>query len=378
MAYQTFYVITDWQNLPSQKTALNRTNLLHLENGVKEADIRIVQLDASKLSMDIANTLVKSVNIDTKTGVITVTKLNGAIETYDLDIERVVTNFDVTDEGVIILTLADGTEKSVDIAKFINTFKSSATIAFSMTDREVTARIIDGSVTMDKLDPTIQSEFRQYMIEAQNARDAALQYQKFAKRYTIGDSEFEGSETDNAKYYYEGTKQAAETTVTNAAAAARDAETATSQAAIATSKATNAAASANSAAADAQTASEKAYTATSQATLASQKAQEAASSERTATTKAADALDSANDAKRYAVGGVVAEDAQDNAKYYYEQSQILKNQIDAAASLVVPQFFIDLETGALMSDKKAQGMRFWLEDGAFYGEVGSEEMEVTA
>ena len=378
MAYQTFYVITDWQNLPSQKTALNRTNLLHLENGVKEADIRIVQLDASKLSMDIANTLVKSVNIDTKTGVITVTKLNGAIETYDLDIERVVTNFDVTDEGVIILTLADGTEKSVDIAKFINTFKSSATIAFSMTDREVTARIIDGSVTMDKLDPTIQSEFRQYMIEAQNARDAALQYQKFAKRYTIGDSEFEGSETDNAKYYYEGTKQAAETTVTNAAAAARDAETATSQAAIATSKATNAAASANSAAADAQTASEKASTATSQATLASQKAQEAANSEQTATTKATDALGSANDAKRYAVGGVVAEDAQDNAKYYYEQSQILKNQIDAAASLVVPQFFIDLETGALMSDKKAQGMRFWLEDGAFYGEAGSEEMEVTA
>lgn len=378
MAYQTFYVITDWQNLPSQKTALNRTNLLHLENGVKEADIRIVQLDASKLSMKIANTLVKSVNVDAKTGVITVTKLNGAIETYDLDIERVVTNFDVTDEGVIILTLADGTEKSVDIAKFINTFKSSATIAFSMTDREVTARIIDGSVTMDKLDPTIQSEFRQYMIESQNARDAALQYQKFAKRYTIGDSEFEGSETDNAKYYYEGTKQAAETTVTNAAAAARDAETATSQAAIATSKATNAAASANSAAADAQTASEKASTATSQATLASQKAQEAASSERTATTKAADALDSANDAKRYAVGGVVAEDAQDNAKYYYEQSQILKNQIDAAASLVVPQFFIDLETGALMSNKKAQGMRFWLEDGAFYGEAGSEEMEVTA
>lgn len=377
MAYQTFYVITDWQNLPSQKTALNRTNLLHLENGVKEADIRIVQLDASKLSMEIANTLVKSVNVDAKTGVITVTKLNGAIETYDLDIERVVTNFDVTDEGVIILTLADGTEKSVDIAKFINTFKSSATIAFSMTDREVTARIIDGSVTMDKLDPTIQSEFRQYMIESQNARDAALQYQKFAKRYTIGDSEFEGSETDNAKYYYEGTKQAAETTVTNAAAAARDAETATSQAAIATSKATNAAASANSAAADAQTASEKASTATSQATLASQKAQEAASSERTATTKAADALDSANDAKRYAVGGVTAEDAQDNAKYYCQQAQKLKDQIDNAASLVIPQFFIDLETGALMSDKKAQGMRFWLEDGAFYGEAGSEEMEVT-
>lgn len=378
MAYQSFYNITDWQNLPAQKTALNRTNLLHLENGVKEADNRIVQLDALKLSMEIANTLVKSVNVDTKTGVITVTKLNGAIETYDLDIERVVTNFDVTDEGIIILTLADGTEKQVDIGKFINTFKSSATVVFSMTDREVTATIIDGSVTMNKLDPTIQSEFRQYMLDSQNARDAALQYQKFAKRYTIGDAEFEGSDTDNAKYYYEGTKQAAETTVTNAKSAAQDAETATAQAAIATQKATNAAASANSASADAQTASEKSKIATTQAENATQRAQEAAKSEQTATKKAEDAVNSANDAKRYAVGGVTAEDAQDNAKYYCQQAQKLKDQIDNAASLVIPQFFIDLETGALMSDKKAQGMRFWLDDGAFYGEAGSEEMEVTA
>ena len=66
MAFEAFYTITDWQNLPSQRTALGRTNLLHLENGVKEADIRIVQLDASKLSMELANTLVKSVNVDAK------------------------------------------------------------------------------------------------------------------------------------------------------------------------------------------------------------------------------------------------------------------------------------------------------------------------
>lgn len=377
MAFEAFYTITDWQNLPSQRTALGRTNLLHLENGVKEADIRIVQLDASKLSMELANTLVKSVNVDAKTGVITVTKLGGAVDTYDLDIERVVTNFDVTDEGIIILTLADGTEKQVDIGKFINTFKSSATIAFTMTDREVTANIIDGSVTMDKLDPSIQSEFRQYMLDAQNARDAALQYQKFAKRYTIGDSEFEGSDTDNAKYYYESTKQAAAETVTNATAASQAAETATEQAGISTQKATNAAASANSASADAQTASEKATIATNQATEATQSATDAAESANSARKKAGEASGSADNAKRYAVGGVVSEDAQDNAKYYCQQAQKLKDQIDAAASLVVPQFYIDFETGMLMSDKKAQGMKFWLEDGVFYGEAGNTEMEVT-
>lgn len=348
MAYQSFYNITDWQNLPAQKTALNRTNLLHLENGVKEADNRIVQLDALKLSMEIANTLVKSVNVDTKTGVITVTKLNGAIETYDLDIERVVTNFDVTDEGIIILTLADGTEKQVDIGKFINTFKSSATVAFSMTDREVTATIIDGSVTMNKLDPAIQSEFRQYMLDAQNARDAALQYQKFAKRYTIGDAEFDGSDIDNAKYYYEGTKQAAETTVTNAKSAAQDAETATSQATIATQKATNAAASANSASADAKTASEKSEVATSQAAIATKKAQEAANSEQVAMAKAENASSSAADSKRYAVGGVADGDAEDNSKYYCQQAKNYAKLAQEVTDIIYPDVFVNIDTGHLV------------------------------
>lgn len=351
MAYEAFYIITDWQNLPSQRTALSRKNLLNMENGIKEADTRIVQLDASKLSMEIANTLVKSVNVDAKTGVITVTKLGGGIDTYDLDIERVVTNFDVTDEGIIILTLADGTEKQVDIGKFLNTFKSSATIALTMTDREVTASIIDGSVTMDKLDPSIQSEFRQYMLDAQNARDAALQYQKFAKRYTIGDAEFEGSETDNAKYYYEGTKQAAAETVTNATAASQAAGTATEQAGIATQRP------------QMQLRVPTVHRRTRrrrrrklvllrirrqklhrrQRTL--QKAQ-------TLLEKAGEASGSADDAKRYAVGGVAPEDAEDNAKYYCQQAQKLKDQIDAAASLVVPQFYIDFATGQLMSDKR--------------------------
>ena len=349
MAYEAFYIITDWQNLPSQRTALNRKNLLNMENGIKEADTRIVQLDASKLSMEIANTLVKSVNVDAKTGVITVTKLNGAIETYDLDIERVVTNFDVTDEGIIILTLADGTEKQVDIGKFINTFKSSTTVAFRMTDREVTATIIDGSVTMDKLDPSIQSEFRQYMLYAQNARDAALQYQKFAKRYTIGDAEFEGSETDNAKYYYEGTKQAAAETVTNATAASQAAGTATEQAGIATQKATNATASANSASADAQTAAEKASTATNKAAEATQAATDAAESANSARKKAGEASGSADDAKRYAVGGVADGDAEDNSKYYCQQAKNYAKLAQEVTDIIYPDVSVNIDTGHLVA-----------------------------
>lgn len=45
------------------------------------------------------------------------------------------------------------------------------------------------------------------MLDTQSARDAALNYQKFAKRYAIGDEDFAGSETDNAKFYYEQVKE---------------------------------------------------------------------------------------------------------------------------------------------------------------------------
>ena len=352
MAYQPFYEITDWQELPSQKTPINRPNLLHAENGIKEADKRIVQLDAKKAELSLVNLLVRSIVVDAKIGVITVTQQNGTVTTYDLDIERVIANFDITDDNVLILTLADGTTKEVDLTKFVNTFSSTATISMSMKDRVV-----------------IQGEFRQYMLDAQSARDSALQYQKFAKRYAIGDSEFVGSETDNAKYYYEQTKTNAEIAASNAQSAEVDSETATAQAAIATQKATNASASANNAAADAQIATQKAEVATQQAQVAAEKAQAASTSESNAIEQAQAASDSALLSKRYAVGGVIAEDTQDNAGWYYQQCKSIKAEVEATADLVIPRFYIDFTTGKLMSDKAAQGMRFWIENGKFYGET---------
>lgn len=350
MALQPYYSITDWENQPSQKTAINKTHLLHMENGIKEGDNRIVLLDAKKLDVATANLMVKSVVVNATTGVITVTLLNGTVTTYDLDIERVIANFDITDDNVLVLTLADGTTKKIDLTKFVNTFTSTATVSMKMQDRVVTAEIIDGSVTMAKLDASIQTEFRQYMLDAQAARDAALQYQKYAKRYAIGDSDFEGSETDNGKYYYAQTKTNAEATAINATAAAASAESATTQAAIAMTKATNATASANSASADAQTASEKATTATQQATLAATKAQQAAASEVAATTKAIEATDSASQSKRYAVGGVASGDGEDNSKYYCQQAQNYAKVAQEVTDILYPDIFIDIGTGHLHAD----------------------------
>lgn len=350
MAFQPFHTLRNWMNLPSQKTAINATNLNYMDNSIKEADNRIVLLDAKKLDISTANLLVKSIVVDTNSGVITVTLLNGTVTTYDLDIERVIANFDITEDNVLVLTLADGTTKEIDLTKFVNTFTSSATVSMKMQDRVVTAEIIDGSVTMAKLDASIQTEFRQYMLDAQAARDAALQYQKFAKRYAIGDSDFEGSETDNGKYYYEQAKTYAVTSTTNATAAAASAESAITQAAIATTKATNATASANSASADAQMASEKATTATQQATLATTKAQQASASEVTATTKAIEAADSASQSKRWAVGGVVSGDGTDNSKYYCKQAQNYAKVAQEVTDILYPDVFIDIDSGHLISE----------------------------
>lgn len=349
MSYQPFYQITDWQNLPSQKTALNRTNLLHAENGIKEADTRIVQLDAKKAEQAVVNAMVKDVTLDAKAGVLTVTLLNGTTKTFDLDIERVVTNFDITDDNELVLTLADGTQKTIDLTRFVYTVASTDTVSMEIKDRVMRAAVVDGSITMAKLDAAIQTEFRQYMLEAQSARDSALQYQGFAKRYALGDAaEFPGSETDNAKCYYEQSKTNAEASAANAEVSTQAAETSITQAAIATQKATSATASANSAAADAQIATEKATVASQMASSSSEKALAATESAETATLKALDASDSAQISKRYAVGGVVSDDAQDNSKWYCQQAENYAKVAQEVTDIIYPEIYIDLDNGHFM------------------------------
>ncbi len=181
MAFQPFHILRNWLNLPSQGTPINETNLNYMDRGIKEADNRIVQLDAKKAELSLVNTLVKEITLDTETGILTVTQQNGTVATYDLAIEKVVTNFDINDDNELVLTLADGTEKVIDLTRFVYDVDSTTTISMQIQDRTITARIVDGSVTMDKLDAAIQTEFRLYLLDAQTARDMTLQYQNNTK-----------------------------------------------------------------------------------------------------------------------------------------------------------------------------------------------------
>ena len=84
----------------------------------------------------------------------------------------------------------------------------------------------------------------------------------------------------------------------------------------------------------------------------------------------------ATEAESYAHGGTNSRTGEetDNARYYKEQSEIIKNQISQAAALFIPMFSVDWDPtsstfGHLISNTEAQGIQFTLENGHLYGEL---------
>lgn len=81
-------------------------------------------------------------------------------------------------------------------------------------------------------------------------------------------------------------------------------------------------------------------------------------------------------AESYAHGGTDsrAGEETDNARYYKEQSEIIKNQMAQTAALFIPMFSVDWDPtsstfGHLISNTEAQGIQFTLENGHLYGEL---------
>lgn len=192
--YNKQYTPTLWKNYPLTDTSINAYRLNHLEGGVNENDNRLVALSEDKAEQAVVNKMVKTVTLNKDTGVLTVTLLDGTKTTYDLDVEKVVANFDLNSNNDLVLTLADGTQKVVPLSKFVDTytFKSSGTITFNANGKEITAFIPDGSITLAKLEATVLSTIRQYMLDAQTAKGQAEQAAENARGYAIGGTGFEG------------------------------------------------------------------------------------------------------------------------------------------------------------------------------------------
>lgn len=190
-----------------------------------DVDNALIQMDAGKLNIETANSMLASVSFDSETGKFTFKELDGTTYEYDLNLEKIPVSFTLTEDGILTMTTEDGTEWTCNIADLIKdyVFDDSDTIAFEKEFVEeddegkgsyhVTASVKAGSINENHLNPDYRADIQTYKNQAQTAANDSLTYSKDSKRWAVGDAEYEGSATDNSKYYKEqaeAAKQAAE------------------------------------------------------------------------------------------------------------------------------------------------------------------------
>lgn len=175
------YSRINWENFPSEKTALNEQNLNRMDLGLDNLDNRVIEMDATKVNKEVANNLVKTWSIDEETGLITVEHLDGSKDIFDLNIEKIPVNFELSDGGILTMTTDDGARYTANIGSMIPvlTFEDSDEIAVSVTgtgvNKTYSFSIKDGSVTEDKLQPNYLANIKTEVAKAQASSDAAAQ-----------------------------------------------------------------------------------------------------------------------------------------------------------------------------------------------------------
>ena len=151
----------NWENYPSENTALNEANLNKMDAALNEVDNRVVAHETTKLDVATANSMVKNVSFNERSGIVTITYLNGSTKELDTKLEQIATNFVYDEERQkLILTLIDGTIQEIDMSALITQyeFENSAYISFTVVNGKVKAEIINGSITADKLQPNFLSD----------------------------------------------------------------------------------------------------------------------------------------------------------------------------------------------------------------------------
>lgn len=129
------------------------------------------------------NDLVKSVDVNLNTGVITVTKKDNTQQTFDTALEKVPATMALVEEDggtYLVITNQDGSQTRTDVSRLIDTytFQSSTELSFSVdgtgNNRTVTATIRPASIGLDRFKAEVTEALEGYNAEsAANAQDAA-------------------------------------------------------------------------------------------------------------------------------------------------------------------------------------------------------------
>ena len=173
---QKIYSRIIWENFPSEKTAVNESNLNRMDLAIDNLDDRVVAMDASKVDLTKANELVKEILWDESKGTLTIVKMNGSKAAIDTKLEKLAVNFKYDPQTQqLIITLDDGTVQNVDLSSLITEYEflESDTIAFEITDGKVKAIVKNGSITEDKLQPNFLSDVKVEVAKAQASATAA-------------------------------------------------------------------------------------------------------------------------------------------------------------------------------------------------------------
>ena len=160
---QKIYSRINWENLPSEKTAVNESNLNKMDLAIDNLDDRVVAMDASKVDLTKANELVEEILWDESNGTLTVVKMNGSRAVIDTKLEKLAVNFTYDPQTQqLVITLDDGTVQNVDLSSLITEYEflDSDTIAFEITDGKVKAIVKNGSITEDKLQPNFLADIK--------------------------------------------------------------------------------------------------------------------------------------------------------------------------------------------------------------------------
>lgn len=206
-----FYAVVGWLNYPSTSTALGKKNLRHMDNGILQCAQYILAMSQDKLEVSDANGFVTGWDVDTDTWIVTVTHRDGSTETFDFPIEMMPTRIDLDNDDNLVLVQQDGTTKKISFQRFVYSVDKTATIAMKLTGTKITAEVRDGSVSLDKLEPTVMQTLRQYMLDAQTYASNAENYYHASESFAHGGTGTrETEETDNAMYYCSQAKTSAD------------------------------------------------------------------------------------------------------------------------------------------------------------------------
>ncbi len=190
---------------------------------------RYTKTESDTLISQNTNNLVEDVDINLTTGVITVTKKDGTVETFDTAIEKVPAKFEIVETNgsyALKITNVDGTSTQTDITHLMNiyTFNNSDTINFEVAgegnEKAVVATIKANSIGLDKLSLTVVSTLEGYMNSAKDSATAAKTSETNARTSEINAANSANTATNKAT---EATT-AANTATTKAAEAQKSAQ----------------------------------------------------------------------------------------------------------------------------------------------------------